>query len=107
MKAKVLLLVNADQSSAELVSRAAIKTGHHVVRAQTSREAFGIIERELTEIDVIVINLDPGVHGMAVLEAMHLSADTPPVITLTGLEKAYMCGIAAVHGVAACVGKPF
>jgi DNA-binding response OmpR family regulator len=107
MKAKILLLVDADHTSADLVSLAASKTGHHVVQARTSREAFALIERDLNEIDVIVINLDPGVHGMAVLEAMHLSATSPPVVALTGLEEAYMCGIAAVHGAAACLGKPF
>jgi DNA-binding response OmpR family regulator len=107
MKAKVLLLIDADHASADVVSLAAIKTGHRVVHAHTSREAFSIMERGLDDVDAVVIDVDPGVHGMAVLESMHLSTTTPPVIVLTGLEETYMCGIAAVHGAAACIGKPF
>jgi DNA-binding response OmpR family regulator len=107
MKAQVLLLIDADPTSASLVALAAAKTDHRVIHAHTSREAFRVIKGELGDVDAMVIDLDPGVHGLAVLEAMDSSTATPPVIVLTGLEETYMRGIAAMHGAAACIGKPF
>ena len=107
MKADVLLIVDADPSSIELVSLAAMKTKHRVIRAKTSREAFHVLSAGLDEVDVIVVDVDPGVHGMAVLEAIDVSPTSPSVIVLTSLEEVYMTPIAAAHGAAACVGKPF
>ena len=107
MKADVLLIVDADPSSIELVSLAAMKTKHRVIRAKTSREAFRILDGGLGEVDVVVVDVDPGVHGLAVLEAIDVSSTSPPVIVLTSLEEGYMTPIAAAHGAAACVGKPF
>ena len=107
MKADVLLVVDADPSPTELVSLAAMKTKHRVIRAKTSREAFRILNGGLGDVDVIVVDVDPGVHGLAVLEAIDVSPTSPPVIVLTSLEEVYMTPIAAAHGAAACIGKPF
>ena len=107
MKEDVLLIVDADPSSIELVSLAAMKTRHRVIGAKTSREAFRILDSGLGEVDVVVVDVDPGVHGLAVLEAIDVYPTSPPVIVLTSLEEAYMTAIAAAHGAAACVGKPF
>ncbi|HWM24653.1 MAG TPA: response regulator [Chthoniobacterales bacterium] len=107
MKADVLLLVDADPNSAELVALAAMQTRHRLVRANTSLEAFRILEGGMDEVDVIVIDVDPGVHGLAVLEAIDASPTAPPVIILTSLEEVYTTPIGAAHGAAACIGKPF
>jgi DNA-binding response OmpR family regulator len=107
MKEKVLLVVDADENSAELIVLAAVKTGHHVIRAHTSHEAFSIMDRRLRDLDVIVIDVDPGVHGMAVLEAIDFSPDGPPVIVLADPDETYVNGIAAAHGAATCIEKPF
>lgn len=107
MKADVLLLVDADPNSAELVALAAIKSRQHVIRANTSLEAFRILNDGLDAVDVIVVDVDPGVHGLAVLEAIDASPTAPPVIILTSLEAVYMTPIGAAHGAAACIGKPF
>ena len=107
MKADVLLLVDADPNSAELVALAAMKSRHHVIRANTSLEAFRILNGGLDEVDVIVVDVDPGVHGLAVLEAIDASPTAPPVVILTSLEEVYMTPIGAAHGAAACIGKPF
>ena len=107
MKQDVLLIVDADSSSTELVSLAAMQTKHRVIRAKTSREAFHVLNGGLDAVNVIVVDVDPGVHGMAVIEAIDVSPTSPPVILLTSLEEGYMAPIAAAHGAAACVGKPF
>ena len=107
MNADLLLIVDADPASTELVSLAAMKTRHRILRAKTSREAFHILNGGLAEVGVIVVDVDPGVHGLAVLEAIDVSPTSPPVIVLTSLEETYMTPIGAAHGAAACVGKPF
>lgn len=107
MKANVILLVDADPDSAEIVALAALKSRHHVIRADTSREAFRILNGGLDEVDVVVVDLDPGVGGLALLEAIDASPTAPPVIILTSLEEVYRTPIGAEHGAAACLGKPF
>ena len=78
MKEDVLLIVDADPSSTELVSLAAMKTKHRVIRAKTSREAFHVLSGGLDDVDVIVVDVDPGVHGLAVLEAIDVSQRVRP-----------------------------
>ncbi|HSP64381.1 MAG TPA: response regulator [Pyrinomonadaceae bacterium] len=107
MKTTALLLVDSDSTSGALVSQAAAETGHQLIQAHTSHEAFCIIERGLEDVAAIIIDLDPGVHGLAVLEAIDICATTPPVIVLTGLEEVCMCGIAFARGAAAWIAKPF
>jgi DNA-binding response OmpR family regulator len=107
MKADALLLVDADPVSAELVALAAMKTNHRLLQAQTSPGAFHILESSLHEVDLIVVNVDSGVHGLAVLEALDVSPVGPPVIILTSLKESYMTPVGAAHGAAACLGKPF
>lgn len=107
MKTGKLLVVDADDASTALVARAAEKTKHQLLRAKTSREAFHILAEGLGEVNVVVIDVDPGVHGLAVLEAMDVSPAAPPVIVLTSLEEIYMTPVGAAHGAAACLGKPF
>ena len=107
MKANVLLLVDADPNSAELVALAAMKSCHQVILANTSLEAFRILNGGLDAVDVIVVDLDPGGHGLAVMEAIDASPRTPPAIILTSLEEVYMTPIGAANGAAACLGKPF
>ncbi|MGZ5537178.1 MAG: response regulator [Chthoniobacterales bacterium] len=107
MKTKMLLLVDADPHSTEVISVAAARTGHQVTRAHTSREAFCIMEHGLDDLDLIVIDVDPGVHGIDVLETVEISSTTPPVIVLTDVEDHYLPGFATARGAAACVTKPF
>jgi len=84
-----------------------MKSRHNVIRANTSLEAFRILNGGLDEVDVIVVDLDPGARGLSVLEAIDASPTTPPVIILTSLEEIDMAPIGAAHGAAACLGKPF
>jgi DNA-binding response OmpR family regulator len=107
MKPDILLVVDADPESAEMVAAAATKTRRRFVRVTSGREAFQMLNDGLDQVDVIVVDVDPGVHGMAVLEALDSSRQAPPVIVLTGLEETYMAPISAAHGAAACLAKPF
>jgi DNA-binding response OmpR family regulator len=107
MTPHILLIAPADSDSIEVVATAAAETRHHVIRAVTSRAAFKMLNDALSNVELIVIDLDPGAHGLALLEALNGVATNPPVIVLTGLEESYMKSVGNRHGAIACLGKPF
>jgi DNA-binding NtrC family response regulator len=107
MKEKIILLVDADADCAGIVLEAAARTGHGVRLSRDSREAFGFLNREFDRIDSLVVDVDPGSHGMALLAALGALRRRPPVIVLTALEESHMEPVAARHGAVACLGKPF
>ena len=88
------------------VSKAAASTGREVLLAKTSRDAFEIIEKQIRRLDLVIVDVDPGAHGLALLEAISACAERPPMIVVTALEEIYMNPIAAEHGAADCLGKP-
>ena len=65
MKKKIVLLVDADGDSEGFVLEAAARTGRGVLMAKTSRDAFKIIRDELHLLDLVIVDVDPGAHGLA------------------------------------------
>lgn len=106
MKEHSILLVDADGDSEALVSEAGTLTGRDVLVAKTSRAAFRILGDEMQRLDLAIVDVDPGAHGLALLEAISGCADRPQIIVITALEETYMEPIARKHGAAACLGKP-
>ena len=106
MKENILLLVDADGDSEGLVTEAAARTGRVVVLAMSSRKAFGILGEQMRQLDVVIVDVDPGAHGLALLEAISACAERPSIIVITALEETYMKSIARSHGAEACLGKP-
>jgi len=105
-KQNVVLLVDADGDSEGIVLKAAARTGRDVLLVKTSRHAFGILQNEMRRLDAVIVDVDPGAHGLALLEAISVCADRPPIVVITALEETYMKPIALEHGAAACLGKP-
>jgi DNA-binding response OmpR family regulator len=106
MKVNPVLLVDADGDSEGIVSEAAARTGHAVLLAKTSRDAFRILANQMRRLDLVIVDVDPGAHGLSLLEAISGCADRPPIIVITALEETYMKPISMEHGAAACLGKP-
>jgi DNA-binding NtrC family response regulator len=106
MKEKFILLVDTDADCAGIVLEAGARTGHGVWLSRGSREAFGFLNREFDRIDSLVVDVDPGRQGMALLAALGALRRRPPVIVLTALEESHMAPVAARHGAVACLGKP-
>ena len=106
MKENIVLLVDADGDSEGIVSEAAARTGRDVLLAKTSRDAIRILGDQMRRLDIVIIDVDPGAHGLALLEAISGCAERPPILVVTALEETYMKPIAAEHGAAACLGKP-
>ena len=105
-KGNVVLLVDADGDSTSTVSEAAAGIGCDVLLAKTSREAFGILRTQMRRLNSVIADVDPGAHGLALLEAISSCADRPPIVVITSLEETYMKAIAMEHGAAVCLGKP-
>jgi len=101
-----ILLVDADGDCENLVAEVAARAGRLILLAKTSREAFRIVEAQLKRLEVVIVDVDPGAHGLALLEAISGRADRPPIIVITALEEGYMHPIAMEHGAAICLGKP-
>ena len=107
MKTNLILVVDADADTVGAVLEAAARTGHGVNQARTSRQAFEVLKNELRHLDAVIVDVDPGAHGLALLEAVSGCHHKPPLLVLSGLEDAYMKTIASKHGAAACLCKPF
>jgi DNA-binding NarL/FixJ family response regulator len=73
----------------------------------STRQAFEIMATDMDNVDVAIIDLDPGVHSLAILETISGHHTSPPVIVLSSLEESEVTPIAIQHGAVACLGKPF
>jgi DNA-binding response OmpR family regulator len=105
-KENIVLLVDADGDSEGIVSEAAARTGRGVLLVKTSRDAIRILGDQIRRLDLVIVDVDPGAHGLALLEAISGCGERPPIVVITALEETYMTPISAEHGAAACLGKP-
>ena len=106
MKEKVILLVDADADCAGIVLEAGARTGHVVRLSRDGPEALGFLNHEFDRIDCLIVDIDPGSHGMALLAALCALWRHLPVIVLTASEESYVKPVVSRHGADACLGKP-
>jgi CheY-like chemotaxis protein len=104
MKRRIVLLIDADADTATSVLEAASLTNLDVRFARTSRDLFPLIQAGLDDVAVIVLDVDPGVHNLAVLETLDAWGPAPPVIVISSLEESQLRPVA--HGAKECLGKP-
>lgn len=104
MKSPVVLLVSNDPAVVQPVQEAlpAIRHGLRIVRS--TQEAFRQLQHFGEEFDFAIIDLDPGLHGSALLEAI---SGRVPMLAVTSLEENYMDPIVRRHGAFASLSKPF
>src|SRR6476469_2102857 len=103
---RVLLLVDADGDSEELVRRATAHAGYELISVRTSAAAFAVLAARMRGLDLMIVDVDPGAHSLALLEAMTSCAERAPIFVLTSVAEAYMKPIALEHGAVACLSKP-
>jgi DNA-binding NtrC family response regulator len=107
MKAKALLISKDTSDSNATISEAAVRAGLLLLKTTEAKQAFELLRSGLADIDLVIIDVDPGIHSMAILEAITARQTAPPVIVVTGFEQFQMAPIARRHGAAACIAKPF
>jgi len=107
MKSNILLVAQGASSSNSVIADAAVEAGRRLRHASNSQEAFEILADDLGNIDIVIIDVDPGIHSLSVLEALSYRKTAPPIIVVTGFEQMDMAPMAYRHGAMACIGKPF
>ena len=107
MEREILLVANSDADSNGMVEAAAKQSGRRLRKMSSTCQAWDILASDLDNVDVVIIDLDPGMHALAILEAIGDHPVAPPVIVLTSLEESEVTPVASRHGAVACLGKPF
>jgi FixJ family two-component response regulator len=106
MKRNVVLVLDADADTARAVASAATTRNCDLRFVQTSKEFFQFCSEDFKNVAAIVLDMDPGVHGMAILEALDACENTPPIIVVSALEEHRLSSVVQRHGAMACLGKP-
>lgn len=103
---KKVVLVDADRDTEKTIGSVMSRYGLSVLVVTTSGEAFKILKDRMGRFELVIVDVDPGAHGLALLEAISACADRPPLLVISSLEETYMLPIAQKHGGAGCLGKP-
>jgi hypothetical protein len=77
MKANALLISKEASDSNATIAEAAARAGLSLLQAPDAKRAFELLRSGLAEIDLVIIDVDPGIHSMAILEAI-AARDTSP-----------------------------
>ena len=106
MKRKVVLVLDADADTARAVASAATIRNCDLRFVQTSKEFFHFCREDFENVIAIILEIDPGLHGMAILEASDVCENTPPIVVVSALEEHCLGPVVQRHGAIACLGKP-
>lgn len=106
MKKTTVLLLSPDVSLIKTAQEAADAAECELWVASTSCHAFRVLEERAKDLDAIIIDTDPGAHGLALLNAVGSFCEGALVLVVTGLEESYVKPIVAKCGASSCIGKP-
>ena len=70
MKPHVILLLNADPDVEKALNEVASQRGHDLVTARTAAESFRILRDDAKDVKLVIIDIDPEIHGVALLTAV-------------------------------------
>jgi DNA-binding NtrC family response regulator len=106
MKPRIILLLTRD-SEVEQAAQEAVLTSRRGLRiARNSRDSLQLLRGSLDDVELFIVDLDPGLHGVTLLGAVGACRGASPVIALTSMERDYMLPLVVRQGVAECLGKP-
>ena len=106
MRRRIILILDADADTARAVASAATTYNCDLRFVQTSREFFHFCSEDFENVTAVVLDVDPGIHGMAILEALDACENTPPIIVVSALEEHRLGPVVQQHGAMVCLGKP-
>jgi FixJ family two-component response regulator len=106
MKRNVVLVLDADADTARAVASAAAGVNSDVRFVRTSNDFFHFCQDDFENVAVIILDVDPGVDTMALLEAMDACESTAPIIVVSALEEHRLRSVLQQHGAIACLEKP-
>ena len=106
MKSDLVLLLTHDIELEQQSAMAAAASGARLIVARTVGVALEIIYQRGRELDVVVIDLDNGNHGMALLSVLSTSRADLPLVALTSTDCDHSTVLAYADGNACCLTKP-
>lgn len=101
-----VLLISGDPEIERAASEAARRTRIALSVARTAHDAVKEFTHGFAGLNLILVDLDPEVHGVTLFNALDDCHGKAPVVALTGCEECYMKPLAMGRGAAACLGKP-
>ena len=108
MTRNIILVLDADADTAGAVASVAAGVNCDIRFVRTSKDFFHFCHEDFENVAAIILDVDPGVHGMAILEALDACENKPPIIVVSGLEEYRLNSVVVQqHGAIACLGKPF
>jgi len=106
MPQPAILLISGDAEIERAACEAARGTGQALVVVRTAHEAVKQFAHGFEGYHLILVDLDPDVHGVTLFNALDDCHGKAPMVALTGCEEIYMKPLALGRGAAACLGKP-
>src|SRR4051812_39731644 len=107
MNSSVLLVAKDHAASNAVVGEADCRTGRNLWHVPSAHHALEILHGKPGEVDLLIIDVDPVMNGLAVAEALSAFRDLPPLLVVTDEEDLYLTDFSRPENVAACIRKPF
>lgn len=106
MKPGLVLLYTRDRNFDQILAPALSGTDTIVLVARTVADALQILCRRGRELDLVVLDFNPGCRGMTLLSAIHGCYETLPILVVTSAESEHAIAIARANGARICLTKP-
>ena len=102
----LVLLYTSDRNFDHILAQALSETDTIVLVARTVADALEMICRRGRELDLAVLDFNPGCRGMTLLSAIHGCYETLPILVVTSEESEPANVIAYANGTRICLTKP-
>src|SRR5215831_14695969 len=106
MKPGLVLLYTRDRNFDRILAQALSGTDTTVLVGRTVVDALEIVCRRGRELDLVVLDFNPGCRGMKLLSAIHGCYETLPILVVTSEESEPANAIAYANGAHICLSKP-
>jgi DNA-binding response OmpR family regulator len=106
VKPGLVLLYTRDRNFDQILAQALSGTDTIVLVGRTVADGLKIVCRRGRELDLVVLDLNPGCRGMTLLSAIHGCYETLPILVVTSKESEPAKAIACANGARICLSKP-
>jgi DNA-binding response OmpR family regulator len=100
------MLISSDSEIERAIHEAAREMDIMVYVSRTAHEAVREFTHGFEKFSLILVDLDPEVHGVTLFNALDDCHGKAPIVALTGCEESYMKPLVMAGGAADCLGKP-
>ena len=106
MKRRLVLLYTRDPNFDHILAQALSGTDTIILVGRTVADALKIVCRRGRELDLAVLDFNPGCRGMTLLSAIHGCYETLPILVVTSEDSEPSNAIAYANGARICLSKP-